>query len=318
MADESPLVIAHRGASAYLPEHTLEAKALAFGMGADFLEQDVVATRDDRLVVLHDLHLERVTDVAARYPARHRDDGRWYVRDFDLDELLTLGVHERRRANGRDPVWPGRFPTAAGRFRIATLDAELEMIRGLWASTGSRPGIYPEIKEPAWHRAEGVDLTVLLLETLEAHGFSRRDDPAYLQCFDADELRRVRQELGCELKLVQLLGDAQRGRLPDVTTAEGLQEVAAWADGIGPALDMLYTLADIDGQPVSTGLVRRARDAGLVVHPYTFRADALPRGFGSFEELVGWFTETLGVDGLFTDFPDRVRRAVLRESRPPG
>lgn len=317
MADDSPLIIAHRGASAYLPEHTLEAKALAFGMGADFLEQDVVATRDDRLVVLHDLHLERVTDVAERYPARRRDDGRWYARDFDLDELLTLNVHERRRANGREPVWPERFPTDSGRFRIATLDAELEMIRGLAASTGRRIGLYPEIKEPAWHREEGVDLTVLLLEKLEEHGYSSRQDPVYLQCFDADELRRVRRELGSELRLVQLLGDAETGRLPDVTSAGGLRELAGWADGIGPAFGALYTLADIDGQPVSTGIVRRARDAGLAVHPYTFRADALGRGFGSFEEMIVWFVGTLGVDGIFTDFPDRAR-AALRQLPTAG
>jgi glycerophosphoryl diester phosphodiesterase len=317
MADANPLIIAHRGASGYLPEHTLEAKALAFGMGADFLEQDVVATRDDRLVVLHDLHLERVTDVAERYPARHRDDGHWYVRDFDLAELLTLNVHERRGANRRDPVWPGRFPTNAGRFRIATLDAELEMIRGLSASSGRRAGIYPEIKDPAWHREEGVDLAVLLLEKLEQHGYQRREDPVYLQCFDADELRRVRQELGCDLKLVQLLGDTQRGRLPDLRSREGLQELATWADGIGPALDQLYTLADIDGEPVSTGMVRRAREAGLVVHPYTFRADALGKGFGSFEDMVAWFVDTLGIDGMFTDFPDRAR-AALRTSVPAG
>lgn len=314
MADQGPLVIAHRGASAYLPEHTLEAKALAFGMGADFLEQDVVATRDDRLVVLHDLHLEPVTDVAARYPDRCRDDGRWYVRDFDLHELLTLNVHERRRAGGSEPVWPERFPTDTGRFRIATLDAELEMVRGLAASTGRRAGIYPEIKEPAWHREEGVDLTLLVLEKLAEHGYSRREDPVYLQCFDADELRRVRRDLGSELKLVQLLGDAQRGRLPELTSSGGLRELADWADGIGPALGALYTLAEIDGQPVSTGAVRRAHEAGLDVHPYTFRADALAAGFASFEEMVVWFVETLGVDGLFTDFPDRARAALRRGS----
>src|SRR5690554_7145662 len=95
-----PFVIAHRGASGYLPEHTLEAKALAYGQGADYLEQDVVATRDDELVVLHDVHLDHVTDVARRYPGRRRRDGHWYARDFTLAELRTLEVHERRDEAG--------------------------------------------------------------------------------------------------------------------------------------------------------------------------------------------------------------------------
>ena len=104
-----PAVIAHRGACGYLPEHTLPAKAMAYAMGADFLEQDVVATRDDQLVVLHDIHLDRVTDVAAVYPDRARRDGRYYVRDFDLEEIRTLRVTERLDDEGR-PVYPGRFP----------------------------------------------------------------------------------------------------------------------------------------------------------------------------------------------------------------
>lgn len=165
-----PLVIAHRGASGYLPEHTAEAKALAYGQGADYLEQDVVATRDDRLVVLHDVHLDRVTDVAERFPERRRADGRWYVRDFDLAELETLNVHERTNADG-SPVFPDRFPAGSGRFRISSVEEELDLVLGLNASTGRTVGIYPEIKRPAWHRGEGVDVANLLLPLLESHGY---------------------------------------------------------------------------------------------------------------------------------------------------
>ena len=134
-------IIAHRGASGYLPEHTLEAKALAYAMGADYLEQDVVATRDGQLIVLHDIHVDRVSDVAERFPDRHRSDGRYYVRDFDLPELRTLNVHERRDEDGKTAVFPRRFPTNSGRFSIATLGEEIEMIQGLNRSTGRAVGI---------------------------------------------------------------------------------------------------------------------------------------------------------------------------------
>lgn len=310
---QKPLVIAHRGASGYLPEHTLEAKALAYGQGADYLEQDVVATRDDQLVVLHDIHLDRVTDVAERFPGRHRPDGRYYVRDFELAELQLLNVHERRNPDG-SAVYPGRFPTRSGRFRIATLAQELALIRGLNAATGRTVGIYPEIKRPAWHRAEGIDLARRLLPLLESCGYRERADPVYLQCFDAGELRRLREELGCDLKLVQLLGenDWQESAtdFEALRSPAGLRELARTVDGIGPWVGQLYTMAAIDGQPISSGLASEARKAGLAVHPYTFRADALAPGFATFEAMLGWFVDGLKVDGLFTDFPDRARRIV--------
>lgn len=310
-APDKPLVIAHRGASGYLPEHTLEAKALAFGMGADFLEQDIVATADDELVVLHDIQLDRVTDVEARFPSRRRDDGRYYVRDFTLAELRTLNLHERRQADG-SAVFPKRFPTTRGRFRIVTFDEELDMIEGLRQSSGRSAGIYPEIKAPAWHRSEGVDITLLVLRVLERHGYGERADAVYLQCFDPAELLRARREFDCRLKLVQLIeeGGEEGTDYRRMTTAEGLRDIAAYADGIGPSLDQLYSLADIDGHPVSTGLVTAAHAAGLVVHPYTFRADVPTSGFATFAETVDWFAGTLRVDGFFTDFPDLVHRAL--------
>jgi glycerophosphoryl diester phosphodiesterase len=309
----APVIIAHRGASGYLPEHTLPAKALAHAMGADFLEQDVVATRDDQLVVLHDIYLDRVTDVATRYPDRMRPDRRFYVRDFDLGELKLLDVWERVNADG-SAVYPGRFPPQSGHFRIHTLAAELTLIQSLNKASGSTTGIYPEIKRPGWHREEGVDIAPLFLTVLDEFGYSSRDDNIYVQCFDADELKRLRHELGCNMKLIQLIGENTWGEAQtdyeELRTAAGLQQLANTVDGIGPWTNQLYELKQGDGAPVSTGLVPVAQNLGLAVHPYTFRVDELPPGFATFEELVSFFVDNLAVDGLFTDFPDQARKIL--------
>ena len=310
-----PAIIAHRGAPAYLPEHTLPAKALAYAMGADFLEQDVVATRDDQLVVLHDIHLDRVTDVAARFPGRGRDDGRYYVRDFDLAEIRTLCVTERLDAEGK-PVYPGRFPPHSSRFAVHTLAEELEFVRGLNKATGGCAGVYPEIKRPAWHREQGIDLGAAMLEVLAAHGYEGPDDPVFVQCFDADEVRRLRAELGCRMRLVQLIGDNSWGEAATdydaLCSDQGLAELAQTADAIGPWVNRLYSPGANGAPPRSTGLAERAHGAGLLVHPYTFRADDLAPGFGNFAAMLRYFCGELGVDGLFTDFPDQVREFLVR------
>lgn len=149
-ADEGKIVIAHRGASGYLPEHTLESKALAYGMGADYLEQDLVMTKDDQLVVMHDHFLDGITDVAERFPGRARPDGRYYVVDFTLDEVRSLRMTEPfQLVDGKQvPVYPARFPLWKSSFRIHTFQEEIEMIQGLNKSTGKHIGIYPEIKAP--------------------------------------------------------------------------------------------------------------------------------------------------------------------------
>lgn len=301
-----PVVIAHRGASGYRPEHTLAAKALAHEMGADYLEQDIVATADDELVVLHDIHLDRVTDVAARFPQRARHDGRYYVRDFTLAELRELRVREREGADGL-VVYPGRYPGRTGNFRIHTFAEELELVARLNAESGRRTGVYPEIKRPAWHRDEGVDIAPVLARTLLDFGYENRASPVYVQCFDARELRRLREELDFPWRLVQLIGD-NRWKEADtdylsLQTRAGLEDLTAFADAIGPWLPLLYTLDDA-GVPRSTGLAELARACGLAVHAYTVRDDELPPGFKCLDELVRFFTEDVTVDGLFTDFTD--------------
>ena len=302
-----PVVIAHRGASGHLPEHTLPAKALAYAMGADYLEQDIVATRDDQLVVLHDIHLDRVTNVIERFPGRARDDGRFYVRDFDLDEILSLRVHERTDESGK-PVFPGRFPSAGEDFRVHTLERELQLVADLNERGTRAVGIYPEIKDPAWHVGEGVDITVLVLEALREFGYTSHADRVYLQCFDEREIRRIRHELECELKLVQLIGEDNWSPEPtdfeSMRTKRGLKRLAKTVDGIGPWVNQLYRLSMNSGKFSDSKLVRYAHEQGLVVHPYTFRSDALPKGFRSFNALLKFTIDELSIDGLFTDFPD--------------
>lgn len=308
------VVIAHRGASGYLPEHTLAAKSLAFEMGADYLEQDVVATRDDELLVLHDIHLDRVSDVATRFPGRHRADGRYYARDFDLAEIRQLRAWERMNADGT-AVYPDRFPVRSGEFHFHTLAEELDLVARLNREHGRNVGVYPEIKRPAWHRTEGIDIAPNLLATLAGHGYEDHDDPVFVQCFDADEISRLKRDLGCPYKLIQLIGENSWFEAPTdfvaLRTPAGLARVAEVADGIGPHIGQLFALRTLDGAPVVTELANNARHAGLLIHPYTFRADDLPPGFAGFDELVRFFLTEVGVDGLFTDFPDRVK-ALLR------
>lgn len=305
-----PIVIAHRGASGYLPEHTLAAKALAHGLGADYLEQDVVATRDGELIVFHDLTLEAMTDVAVRFPNRARPDGHFYCIDFTLAELRSLAVRERRCEPQGEARFPGRFPPQAAKFGIPTLEEEIAFIEGLNRSTGRTTGLYPEIKYPTWHREQGIDIGARLLAILAQFGYKDPDDPIYLQCFDSGELKRLRGELGCRLRLVQLLQDeASGGHIPH---AAELRAIRAYATGIGPALTLIHRGWHA-GRPVLSRLVEDAHAAGLEVHPYTFRADELPAGFGSFDRLLDLFLLQLCVDGLFTDFPDQARRFVSQE-----
>lgn len=276
---------------------------MAHAMGADFLEQDVVATRDGELIVFHDLHLDDLTDVALRFPGRARADGRHYCIDFDLAEIRQLVVSERRRAGSEQLRYPGRFPAAAGSFAIPTLDEEIRFIHGLNHSTGRCVGIYPELKSPAWHHEHGVDLAAQMLAVLSHHGYSGRGDSAILQCFDAKELQRIRTGLGGSLRLVQLMEG--EGAIP--SDAE-LAAIRMYADGIGPGLRLV----------LGTGLVQAAHRAGLQVHPYTLRADALPPGFSNLEELLSELCGAESVDAVFTDFPDRIIQFLNQCSAGPS
>lgn len=304
---QRPATIAHRGACAYLPEHSFAAKALAHGMGADFIEQDVVATSDDQLVVLHDIHLDGVTNVAEIYPERKRDDGRFYARDFTLREIVGLSLHERTDLSGT-PVFSDRYPGGSTPFRVPTLAEELRLIRGLNRSTGRIAGIYPEIKKPAWHREQGIDIAPLLLDTLAESGYLETPEQVWLQCFDFDENDRLRHRWKSRYPIVQLIGEdswkESTTHYQTLLTPGGLTALKGTVDAIGPWIPHLYALGEHE-QPLGNHLIEEAHGLGLAVHPYTLRADALPPGFDQFETVLDWLVKE-GIDGLFSDFPDRV------------
>lgn len=309
--DEPPVVIAHRGASGYLPEHTLAAKALAHGMGAHFLEQDVVLTKDGVPVVMHDIHLDTISDVAVKFHGRQRTDGRFYALDFTLAEIRQLEVTERLDHKTGQAAFPKRFPAGASGLRIVTLEEELIFIKGLNHSSGRRAGIYPEIKQPAWHLAQGVDLSRAVLEVLRRHGYEDKTAPCWLQCFEHDEVRRLRGELGWRGRLVQLMSAGLVGTggsdYARMRTPEGLTELAGLVDAIGPAISSIITGTNPEKRRLTT-LVADAHRAGLAVHPYTVRADDLPKTVRSLDELHHLLFQEAGIDGVFTDFPDLTAR----------
>ncbi|MSU51661.1 MAG: glycerophosphodiester phosphodiesterase [Opitutus sp.] len=305
-----PLVIAHRGASGYLPEHTLEAKAYAHALGADFLEQDLVLTKDNVPVVLHDIYLDTVSDVAKKFPDRRRADGRYYALDLTLAEVKQLRLSERFNAKTGLPVYPKRYPsgTAPSSFLISTLEEELQLIQGLNRSTGRNAGIYPEIKQPKWHRAQGHDISAVVLPILIRHGYATKADACYLQCFELTEVRRLRKELGWQGRLIQLIEAKAKGEdgtdHGHLCSAAGMKELAGLVDGIGPTIGRIVTWPVAGAAPKFTDLVPLAHAEKLSVHPYTIRLDDLPKNCPSAAALHAALFREAGIDGVFTDFTD--------------
>ena len=310
MEPEKKLVIAHRGASGYLPEHTLAAKAMAYAQGADFIEQDLVMTGDDELVVLHDRHLDTVSNVAELFPDRSRDDGRYYVIDFTLDEIRQLSVSERFELKDGviAPVFENRFPLGKSSFRVHTFAEEIELIQGLNISTGKSIGIYPEIKSPSFHREEGKDISSAVLDVLIAYGYDEKTDNVFLQCFDPYELQRIHEELmpqrNMAVPLIQLISTASDYQ--PLLSADGMQQLATVVDGVGPSAALLVDKTSTASNIKPTRLVEYAHAAGLKVHPYTFRREAnqIPSFAKDYEDFLRIFLVEVGVDGVFTDFPD--------------
>ena len=309
------IVIAHRGASGERPEHTLLSYQRAIEQGADFIEPDLVPTKDGVLVARHENNITETTNVAdhpefADRKATKTIDGEtmtgWFTEDFTLAELKTL------RAKERLPKFRPDNKKFDGQAEIPTLDEIIALAKQASKQTGRTIGIYPETKHPTYFASIGLPLEQKLVDKLKAAGWDRADAPVFIQSFEVNNLKKLRTMT--KVRLIQLMAGAGApadGAQPSykaMITPEGLKAVAAYAYGIGPELTMI--------QPVSgpaTTLIADAHTAGLKLHPWTFRAEnffllpsyrsgANPADHGRLKDEILYFIG-LGVDGFFTDFP---------------
>ncbi len=321
----APLVIAHRGASGYRPEHTLEAYRLAIRLGADFIEPDLVSTRDGVLVARHENEISGTTDVAAHPEFASRKttktiDGTavsgWFTEDFTLAELKTL------RAKERLPLVRVANTAFDGTFEIPTFQEVIDLAKAESRRRGRTVGVYPETKHPTYFQSIGLALEEPLVRTLRAAGWRSQRDPVIIQSFETANLRALRGKT--EVRLAQLMDAAGRPydftaagdtrTYADLATCDGLTWVARYADGVGANKNLIVP-RDAAGKLLTpTNLVRDAHRLGMVVHAWTFRAENqfLPTDFriGADPNARGDITAeyelfySLGLDGVFSDHPD--------------
>ncbi len=289
----APIVIAHRGAPGHVPEHTLAGYALAIELGADYIEPDLVFTRDGHLIARHDHYLSTTTDVAEHpeFADRKRTlDGRsdWWTEDFTLAEIRSLRARQ---------AFPGRTHDYDGRFRIPTFEEVLALAEAESTRRGRRIGVYPETKHPGYFKERGFDFVPPLVESLRRHGYRDAADPVFIQSFEAPILRRLARETDYRLILLIEPETDDAGVPISYEPPVPFAGIARFAAGVGPSKALLLRPDGSD-----SGFVARAHEAGLAVHIWTLRDDATPEGFTSPGEEYARFL-SLGIDGFFTDFP---------------
>jgi glycerophosphoryl diester phosphodiesterase len=339
VADARPFVIAHRGASGYVPEHTLAGYFIAIQQGADYVEPDLVLSKDGELLARHENEIGGTTDVASRPEFARRKatktlDGEsvtgWFTEDFTLAELKTLRARERlpglRQENTR---YDGAFtiPTFYEVLdMVAAADAQrADVARAAGLPPPPRIGVYPETKHPSYFAQLGLTFDDRMLDALSRHGYSQRTDPICLQSFEVANLKALRRRT--DLPIVQLVErkgqpfDFARSGDPrsyaDLMSEQGLREIATYADAIGPHKWMIVDFGADGGR--ETGLGRRARAAGLGIHVWTLRAENefLPevlQSSGDAAALGDMRAEIhalldAGITGFFSDHPDLAVRA---------
>ncbi len=317
-----PLVVGHRGASGYRPEHTLASYELAARMGADFIEPDVVSTKDHVLVVRHENEISGTTDVrahpefAARETTKTVDGGSvsgWFTEDFTLAELRTL------RARERLPTVRQENTLYDGRWTVPTLHEVFELRERLSTELGRTVGIIPETKHPTYFTSIGLPLEATLVEMVRAFDLDTVEAPMVIQSFELNNLVELRERYGFRAAEVLLTSTSGKGfgdtqTYAELLTSAGLATISTWVTSIGPDKDQVIPRTADGSLGVPTSLVSDAHAVGLTVIPYTFRAEnvflptdlrvgANPNDFGRAitEDLT--FMRA-GVDGLFCDQPD--------------
>ncbi|WP_243363369.1 glycerophosphodiester phosphodiesterase [Fundidesulfovibrio terrae] len=312
-AAKSPIIIGHRGACGYRPEHTLASYELAVELGADFIEPDLVSTSDGVLVARHENEISGTTDVAVKFPERKAMktiDGQpvegWFTEDFTLAELKTLRARERLEF---------RDQSFNGKFEIPTFREIIALAKRKSAETGRVIGIYPETKHPTYFRSIGLNLEEPLVRELKDAGWDKADSPVFIQSFEVANLKDLKKMI--DVPLIQLFeepdmrpydfvvsGDPRT--YADLCKPSELKGMAAYAAGIGPWKRLIVGETPDKSLKAPSTLVRDAHAAGLLVHPYTFRNEArfLAAEYGGDPraEYIQFFE--LGVDGLFSDFSD--------------
>lgn len=322
-----PIIIAHRGASGLRPEHTLASYQLAIDQGADFIEPDLVLTKDGHLICRHENEIGGTTDVGARpeFADRkkvHMIDGEryegWFTEDFTLAEIKTLRCKERL-----PQLRPGNM-AYDGQFEVPTFEEVLELAKLQSARTGRTIGVYPETKHPTWFEGLSLSFDKPLLTLIRRYGLDAADAPIFIQSFEVTNLKRLRTKT--KAPLVQLMAKdggpfdlaAQGVTYASMATAAGLQEISAYAQGVGPEKILILPRDGANKNLSPTSFVKDAHAAGLVVHPWTFRAENyfLPEDYRKGQsseptylaqpgDLVAEVQAFLaaGVDGVFSDFP---------------
>jgi len=294
------IIIGHRGAAGHRPEHTLAGYRLAAEMGADYIEPDLVSTKDGVLIARHENEIGSTTDAAMKFPDRKQTktvDGvsvtGWFSEDFTLAEIKTLRARER--LDFRNHGWDGQY-------EVPTFDEVIDLAQQLGRELHRPIGVYPETKHPTYFRSIGLPLEDRVLAALERHQWNRADAPVFIQSFETN-LKDIRPKT--KIKLIQLL----EGKAP---TDGDLRQIKTYADGIGPNTRLVIP-AKPDGTLLPpTDLVARAHAIGLVVHVWTLRSEPVflsPSYRGDAGAEYRQFRD-LGVDGIFTDFADAAARAL--------
>jgi glycerophosphoryl diester phosphodiesterase len=326
-SETKPIIIAHRGASGERPEHTIAAYTLAIEQGADYIEPDLVLTKDGILVARHENEISETTDVAGRQEFAGRKttktiDGEkksgWFTEDFTLAELKTL------RAKERLPLLRKANTAYDGQFEIPTFEEILTLIKAEEARTGRRIGVYPETKHPSYFASIGLPHEAPLLKMLAQFGMDKPGSLVFIQSFEVGNLQALHTKT--KLPLIQLMDEsgspADRPDLPytSMATAAGLKTVATYASGIGPNKSMVIPRTILGNLGEPSTFVADAHAAGLKVHPWTFRRENYflplsaksginPVGIGDLESEIRAFIAA-GVDGIFSDNPAQAVAAV--------